>query len=180
VDGTHTADPFPVTLVRPIFCDDDDVSKTLSSDSTVAEGSVQFSSPSIRVKMTNADGTSSLSVPLSSSLTEGDSASVGQEQQQMQQQQQQFASMEPPLKPVRLEGVGWVGRTEKGDLWIHCEDGVQMTLSSGGEELYYADVCIGEPRIYKVNATLPPHVKKRLPFVSKAMSSLRKNKIRYA
>ena len=97
--------------------------------------------------------------------------SVGREQQL------QNRSMEPPLQPVRLEGVGWVGRTEKGDLWIHCEDGVQMMLSSGGEELYYADVCLGEPRIYQVNATLPPHVKKRLPFVSKAMSSLRKNKV---
>ena len=195
VDGTHIADPFPVTLVRSVFrsandntndnandnanvsTTDDSVhqpSSTKFSPLSSSSSAASFSSPFIRIKMTHADGTSSLSVPLSSTPVEGEgkSVSVGREQQQ------QNRSMEPPLQPVRLEGVGWVGRTQKGDLWIHCEDGVQMTLSSGGEELYYADVCIGEPRIYQVNATLPPHVKKRLPFVSKAMSSLRKNKVR--
>ena len=98
-----------------------------------------------------------------------------------------------------VKGIGWVGRTENGDLCVHFEDGIQITLSSNGKELYYIDVCDGlldgvhltesgeggdgggsgdgGPKIYNMdNEHLPLHVKEKLPYLAKAMKALRGSK----
>ena len=121
--------------------------------------------------MTHADGTSSLLIQqrqqyVDPNYDHGCMLSASEEDSDTYSDQ-------PPVRPIRMDGIGWVGRTKRGGLWLNLEDGIQMTLSSNGEELRYVDVCYGGPRIYKVNADLPQHVKKKLPFVAKAMASLK-------
>ena len=140
------------------------------------------------VTMTNADGSVSILTPL-----EHDTAGAPTPPTSA------AAAVRPPM---RVKGIGWVGRTENGDLCVHFEDGTQITLSSNGKELYYIDVCDGlldgvhltesgeengggggggsgdgGPKIYNMdNEHLPLHVKEKLPYLAKAMKALRGSK----
>jgi hypothetical protein len=118
------------------------------------------------IKMRNADGTLSILKPSSSQHETGDRGDTTTD-----------ATTRPP---IRVKGIGWVGRTENGDFCVHFEDGIQITLSSNGQELYYVDVCDENgPKIYSMeNEFLPSHVKEKLPKVAKAMKSLRSGVIK--
>ena len=185
IEGTHAADPFPVTLERSIYGNGNLQQQQQEEqqeqqaqqhpelynrrENPLNISSSSSSSTSSSLRMTNADGTSSLIHRV------GPENTFTLHQNQNENEEKQTIKNQAELKPIRIHGIGWVGRTKSGDLWLNLEDGIQMTLSSNGEELHYIDVCdqSNGPRIYKVNADLPNHVKKKLPFVAKAMTALR-------